>query len=175
MPGIHDWETWHAFYTISFMTSTKTRCLILGCGNTLRSDDGIGPWLCNWAEERFRSIASIKVMVDHQWAPEVAEEVANSETVVFVDCAIDCAAGQILLREVQPLPLVPGLVTHHIGAPELLAIAAELYQAAPRKALLLTVGAGSIELGEGLSAEVEATLPDATALLELAVHQCLQV
>jgi Ni,Fe-hydrogenase maturation factor len=36
------------------MTPTQARCLILACGNTLRGDDGVGPWLAEWAEKRFR-------------------------------------------------------------------------------------------------------------------------
>ena len=35
------------------MNPTPARCLILACGNTLRSDDGVGPWLAEWAEETF--------------------------------------------------------------------------------------------------------------------------
>lgn len=112
-------------------------------------------------------------MVDHQWTPELAEEVANADTLLFIDCTVDCAAGQIVLREIQPSPLVPGLVTHHIGAPELLAVTRDLYSASPRKAILLTVGAGSIEIGEGLSPAVQAALPDAQDLLELTVQQLL--
>jgi hydrogenase maturation protease len=156
------------------MTDPKIRCLILACGNTLRSDDGIGPRLCAWVQQHFSANPSVRAISDHQWTPEIAEEIAKAETVLFIDCTLDCAAGQIILREVHPTPLVPGLVTHHVGAPELLAITRDLYNTAPRKALLLTVGAGSIELGEGLSPQVQAAFPDATALLELTIHQCLR-
>ena len=155
------------------MASTNARCLILACGNTLRSDDGIGPALCQWAEKRFAADPSIWLISDHQWTPEIAEEIAQADSVIFVDCAVDCAPGQIILRELQPAPLVPGLVTHHVGAPELLAITRDLYQASPRRALLLTVGAASIEVGESLSPEVQAALPRAAELLELTVAQCL--
>lgn len=156
------------------MTETKTRCLILGCGNTLRSDDGVGPLLCDWAEERFASDPAVRVFSDHQWTPELAPEIASAESVLFIDCTLDTAAGQIILREIQPTPLKPGLVTHHVGAPELLAITRDLYEATPRKALLLTIGAGSIELGEGFSPEMEKALPDARDLLELTVRQLLR-
>jgi hydrogenase maturation protease len=156
------------------MTDPKVRCLILACGNTLRSDDGIGPELCSWAQQHFATNPSVRAISDHQWTPEIAEEIASAETVLFIDCSLDCAPGQIILREIQPAPLVPGLVTHHVGAPELLAITRDLYNAAPSKALQFTMGAGSIELGEGLSPQVQAALPDAMALLELAIQQCLR-
>ena len=92
----------------------------------------------------------------------MAEEIAAAETVIFVDCALDQAPGQIILRELSAASLKPGLVTHHLGKlAELLRVAQDLYGMQPRRACLLTVGAGSIELGEGLSLAVRDSLPDA--------------
>ena len=65
------------------------------------------------------------------------------------------------------------LGTHHLGAAELLALAKELYAAMPRSSLLLTVGAGSLELREGFSEAVQAALPEACAQLEKAVAEIL--
>jgi hydrogenase maturation protease len=154
------------------MTLTA-RCLILACGNTLREDDGIGPFLAQWAEEHWRGDARVRVLCDHQWTPDMAEEIAAAETVIFVDCALDQAPGQILLRELNAAALKPGLVTHHLGAAELLRVAEDLYGTQPRIACLLTIGAGSIELGECLSPAVRDALPDAEELLELTVGQLL--
>jgi len=156
------------------MDTPRVRCLILGCGNTLRGDDGIGPLLCSWAEERFANEPGVRVVASHQWAPDMAEDVARAETALFIDCSLDQAPGQLLLRELAAAPLKPGLVTHHLGAAELLRVAQDLYGACPRRACLLTVGAGSIELGEVLSAEMQAALPDAQELLELTVCQLLR-
>jgi hydrogenase maturation protease len=154
------------------MTFTA-RCLILACGNTLREDDGVGPFLAQWAEERWREDARVRVLCDQQWTPDMAQEIAAAETVIFVDCSLDQAPGQILLRELSSTSLKPGLVTHHLGAAELLRVAQDLYGMQPRRACLLTVGAGSIELGEGLSSAVRDALPDAEKLLELTVGQLL--
>ncbi len=149
------------------------RCLILACGNTLREDDGIGPFLAEWAEEHWRDDPRVCVICDHQWTPEMAEEVAGAETVIFVDSSLEQAPGQVLLREITAASLKPGLVTHHLGAPELLGIALDLYGKQPRRARLMTVGAGSIELGEGFSPAVQDALPAAKDLLELTVAQLL--
>lgn len=153
------------------MNTPTVRCLILACGNTLRGDDGIGPLLCAWAEERFAAEPGVRAIASHQWSPEMAEDVAAAETVLFIDCALDQAPGQILLRELIPAAVKPGLVTHHLGAPELLRTAEELYGSRPRRALLLTIGAGSIELGEELSAAVRGAIPHAQELLEVTVQQ----
>ncbi len=155
------------------MNQTSIQCLILACGNTLREDDGVGPFLAQWAEEHWRDDARVRVLCDHQWTPDMAEEIAAAETVIFVDCSLDQAPGQILLRELNPAALKPGLVTHHLGAAELLRVAEDLFGKRPRRSCLLTIGAGSIELGEGLSPTVRDALPDAEELLELTVGQLI--
>lgn len=139
----------------------------------MREDDGVGPFLAQWAEEHWRDDPRVQVLCDHQWTPDMAEEIATAETVIFVDCSLDQTPGQILLRELSPASLKPGLVTHHLGAAELLRVAQDLYGIQPRRACLLTIGAGRIDLGEGLSSAVNDALPDAKELLELTVRQLL--
>jgi hydrogenase maturation protease len=156
------------------MTYVPARCLILACGNTLRSDDGIGPWLAEWAEDRFRSEAGLRVLARQQWTPELAEEIAHSESVLFIDCSAESAPGLVAIIEIQPSAPTPGLATHHLGAPELLTLARELYDSLPRNALLLTVGAGSIELGEEFSEPVLDAIPRACSLLEHTILQSLR-
>jgi len=155
------------------MTLNKARCLILACGNSLRGDDGIGPWLAEWAEERFRDEAGLRVISRQQWTLELAEEIAAAEAVLFVDCSVAIAAGSVSVRDVQASANSERLDTHRQGASELLGLARDLYSSLPRAAMLLTVGAGSLELGEEFSAQVKAALPEACALLDQTVAQLL--
>jgi hydrogenase maturation protease len=143
-----------------------TRCLILACGNTLRSDDGIGPWLAQWAEEKFRDDPTIRVISRQQWTPDLAEDIAQAESVVFIDCSIESAPGSVQVLVVAPTSSTEGLATHHQGAPELLAHARDLYNSQPRGASLITIGASSIELGETFSEPVLDAIPEACRLLE---------
>jgi hydrogenase maturation protease len=155
------------------MTQQKVRCLILACGNTLRGDDGVGPWLAEWAEERFRSETGVSVLIRQQWTPELAEDIARSESVLFIDCSIDCAPGSVNLTPVEPVAATQGLATHHQGAPQLLALARELYGSVPANAQLVTIGAGSTELGESFSDPVLDALPEACRLIEKTVLHLL--
>src|ERR1035438_6799390 len=123
------------------MTQPKARCLILACGNTLRGDDGVGPWLAVWAEEKFRDDPTVRVLARQQWTPELAEEIAHSESVLFIDCSAESAPGSVQIIDVHPSAPKQGLSTHHLGAPELLALARDLYNSLPRESLMLTVGA----------------------------------
>src|SRR5205823_6644594 len=128
----------------------------LACGNTLREDDGVGPFLAEWAEERWRGDSRVRVLCDHQWTPEMAEEVAQAESVVFVDCATDCEPGSVRTRCVEPAGVESKIGTHHLEAGQLLALSQQFYGTMPRSSLLLTVGAGSLELREGFSEVVQA-------------------
>ncbi len=152
------------------MTPVSVRCLLLACGNTLRSDDGVGPWLAQWAEDRFRAEPAVRVISRQQWTPDLAEDVARAESVLFIDCAIDAAPGEVRLMPVEAMAGGEALATHHVGAAELLALGLELYDSLPRNAALLTIGAGSVEMGETFSKSVNDTLPEACSTLESTVR-----
>ena len=151
------------------MGATSIRCLILACGNTTRSDDGVGPFLAEWATERFRNNADVRVVSRQQWTPELAEEIAAADAVLFVDSSADSAPGHVRLIPVEPKAGESGAATHHVDAPELLGLAQAFYGFRPAHAMLLTVGCGSTEFGETLSERVEAALPRAQGVLEKAV------
>ncbi|MGA7340159.1 MAG: hydrogenase maturation protease [Terracidiphilus sp.] len=151
----------------------SVRCLILACGNTLRGDDGVGPWLADWAEEHFAAQAEVRVVSRQQWTPELAEEIAGAESVIFVDSSVATAPGAVRLTPVDPGSGKPAAGAHHMDAEDLLALGRELYGSLPRKALLLTVGAGASEMGEGFSVRVKAALPDTCDLLDHAVRWTL--
>jgi len=154
-------------------TQHTTRVLILACGNTLRTDDGIGPWLADWAEQRFSNQPEVRIISRQQWTPDLAEDIAQSETVLFLDCSIESAPGSVSLIPVTPAASPHVLATHHQSAPQLLALAQQLYGSSPGTARLLTVGAGSTELGEEFSESVRDALPHACALLEQTVTRFL--
>ncbi len=157
------------------MSPRQCRCLILACGNPLREDDGLGPWLASWAQERFHNEPAVRVLSDHQWTPELVEEIARAESVIFVDCSTDCAPGLVRTSSVEPAAASSKLGTHHLDAAQLIALSQQLYSALPRNSLLLTVGAGSLNLREGFSDAVQAALPHACKLLEEGVQKFLSV
>ena len=155
------------------MKPTRARCLLLACGNTLRGDDGIGPWLADWAQERFANEPGLTVISRQQWTPELAADLAGAEAVLFVDCSLTTPPGSVDLADVEPARHSQGVGTHHVTAAELLCMAQELYGSLPRRAQLLTVGAGSTELSEEFSQAVLNAIPLACAQLEQAVTELL--
>jgi hydrogenase maturation protease len=156
----------------------RANCLVLACGKTLRSDDGVGPRLAEWAAHRFRDDSNVRVLARQQWTPDLAKDIAAAESVLFVDSSVDSAPGRVNLIPVATHlngceSATHHLATHHIDPTELLGLTHSLYGSMSAHAMLLTVGAGSTELGETFSDPVEAALPRARGVLEKTVLRFL--
>ena len=127
-------------------TITETTLLVIGYGNTLRSDDAAGPLVAERIEEL--GLPGVRALARPQLAPELAPELAEALTVVFVDATADPACAVELERIT---PDVSGAVGSHAVSPRaLLALTEELYGHAPA-AWLLKVPAENFGHGEGLS------------------------
>ena len=155
------------------MNPAPIHCLILACGNNLRSDDGVGVWLADWAEWRFRDDPRVRIVACQQWTPELAADIARASAVLFLDCSLATAPGSVALAPVASAAAYESRATHHLGAPQLLALTRELYHAQPAEALLLAIGAGSTELGEHFSDPVAAALPQACRAIEDTIQRFL--
>ncbi|HUX46361.1 MAG TPA: hydrogenase maturation protease [Terracidiphilus sp.] len=147
------------------------QCLLLACGNALRQDDGVGPWLADWALDNILSEPGLRILSRHQWAPELAEDIAHARSVLFLDTSTSTLPGQVLLLPVKPSSTVQGLATHHLDPPQLLCLARALYGVIPEEALLLTVGAASLEFQQDFSAIVHEALPRASELLQQTIQR----
>lgn len=155
------------------MTEQKTRCLILACGNSLRGDDGVGPRLAEWAEERFQDDPRVRVIFRQQWPPELAADIAAADSMLFVDASAKSKPGRVHLIPVSSRIDSGAPITHHMTPNQLLGLARSLYGSIKSHAMLLTVGVSSTEIGETLSAPVQAALLRARGTLEKAVLRFL--
>ncbi len=105
--------------------------LLIGFGNTLRGDDGLGPALV----ERLAASVShptLKVIPCQQLTPELALEIASSEVkgVLFADASICSTKQGVQITRVQPIPSETAI--GHYGDPSgLLFLATQLYGACP--------------------------------------------
>jgi len=131
--------------------------LVIGIGNRLRGDDGIGPALVESLEER----PGLERHVVHQLTPDLAPRFGEADRVLFVDAAID-------RRELDLDRLAPSEargIGHALCPAAFLDLAARLYDAAP-PAWLLSVPGSDFEIGEALSPEAAARLPEARRRIE---------
>jgi hydrogenase maturation protease len=147
------------------------RILILGYGNPLRSDDGLG-WQV--AVEQFRANRSpeVEILPCHQLTPELAPAVSRVETVIFIDCAHGGKPGEVSCQEVRS-DFGVSTFTHHLTPAALLAMSSELFGASPR-AYLLSIQGESYEPGDSFSAPVADRLDDLRARLRELIQQSLR-
>jgi hydrogenase maturation protease len=142
--------------------------LILGYGNPLRSDDGLG-WRA--AEELSRTLSSphVEVLARHQLTPELADAVRQADAVFFIDATRDGEPGELTCEPVSPLPTNERF-SHQLSPAGILALARQLYGACPR-AFLVSLCGECFDYGEKLSPRIAAGLPHLTALVAQAAHQ----
>lgn len=128
----------------------KREILIIGYGNTLRGDDGVGPRVAEAVEKL--QLPNVRTLICQQLSPEHADPIARAGTVIFVDAAVDGP------QEVQFRPLEPGdssqLMAHAADPRTMLALARDVFGHAP-KAWWLTIPAVNLEFSEALSAHTE--------------------
>lgn len=149
------------------------RCLVLCCGNPIRGDDGVA-WKIAEAVELSASLPGVEVIADQQWMPELAEKLSEVDAVFFVDASTASPAGSVSFFPAEPAPSLPRLFTHHMDAPALLKLTLDLYGKIPGQAAILTVGAESMDLREGLSEPVCRALPEAVATLTRALRAAIE-
>jgi hydrogenase maturation protease len=139
------------------MSSCSRPTLVIGYGNPLRRDDGLGWHVAQQvAGERFSN--DVTVIAVHQLTPELAELTSQAGLVVFVDAQAGDNPGHIECCEVTPASEIGAAFSHEVGPDALLALAGALYGARP-SALVLTVDGADFGYGIGLSDAVRAAVP----------------
>jgi hydrogenase maturation protease len=134
------------------------RTLIIGFGNPLRSDDAFG-WR---AVERLGSLAksdSIRLLVEHQLAPEMAEAVSEAELVIFVDASHQGEPGTWKCEEMAADFTLVSPLAHQFTPAGLLAYTQTIFGAPPR-ALIISFAALSLNYGQTLTPRAEAAVAD---------------
>ncbi len=143
--------------------------LVVGYGNELRTDDGVGPAVAArlLADPR---LGDTDVLAAQQLTPELAFDASRASLLVLVDAAADVPAGAVSVRHLDPDGAAGGEpMTHHVDPAGIVGLAAELFGAAP-PVVLVSVGAASLDLGVGLTPVVEAAVPRAVEAVMTAIE-----
>lgn len=141
--------------------------LIIGYGNRLRQDDGVGYRLAKILTTKLvprQSPQDIRVLAVHQLTPELALELAaeNVERVLF----IDARRGQnkpLIMRKLDPAAAL-GSCGHQLSPQLLLHMTRVLYHRSPQ-GWLLTLVAQQLEMGDMLSRAAQSALTKALVLI----------
>ena len=145
--------------------SNRGELLVIGYGNELRNDDGVGPKVA--AAVAALQLPGVRTLICQQLSPEHAEPVSRARVVVFVDAAVD-APREVQLRKLEPAGSSQ-LMAHAADPRTMLALARDVFGHAP-EAWWLTIPAVKLGFGEELSPGAQRGLNEAIEKIK-ALHR----
>jgi hydrogenase maturation protease len=151
--------------------------LLIGCGNSLRRDDGAGLVLAELLERNWRSgPQEVQRVSVHQLTPDLAEYIARKEVsvVVFVDSRVAITGARGFQVQVHKLDVEDSFSTtsHHMDPKTVMLYLQRLYGKNPRS-WTVTVPGLDFDHGEGLSQIARTAIADALILDGLAPDKWL--
>jgi hydrogenase maturation protease len=141
------------------MTSSSAICII-GIGNTLMGDDGIGAYICA-ALERY-GFPGVEVRTAHQLQTEWIFELARFGQVVIVDASL--GEEPFTFRPLQGVGASSANISHHLD-PSLIFGLLTLLEGRQVRFMICAVAGRDFGFGEGLSAIGRAHADAALAML----------
>lgn len=144
--------------------------LVIGCGNLLRGDDGVGPILVRHLWER--GVPEGARLVDGGTAGmDVAFQMRGARRVVIIDAAATGVAAGTVYRvpgaQLEDLPPLQGLHTHSFRWDHAIAFARwALGDACPTDITVFLVEASGVEYGADLTEPVESAMEQVIGIIE---------
>lgn len=140
--------------------------LIVGYGNPIRGDDGVGQAVITEVEQW--NLTNVRSLSLHQLTPEVAAEMAEVDTVIFVDAALEGDTVNIISLEALPSNLFNW--GHSLNPRSLLSLTQFLYQKQPQ-AWLIAIPGDNFELCETLSQKALNGMQEALKIIKNIVNK----
>jgi hydrogenase maturation protease len=138
------------------------RTLILGVGNLILTDDGVGIHAVKLLQESGEIHPDIQIVDGGTCGLDLLQYVAGTDKLVILDAARNSGKPGTISRitgEKVPAYLSIKTSPHEIGLPELL-FAAKLSNVYPKEVVIYCVEAESLETQVGLTQAVENALPE---------------
>jgi hydrogenase maturation protease len=138
---------------------TAAGVLVVGYGNPLRGDDGVGCSAAGLLAADPR-LEGATILARHQLTPELATDIAGASLVVLVDASVDGGApGSVAVRFIQPRRDSALSWSHHLDPAALAGLAGALYDRVPPMVLISVTGAAFAD-GDRLSPALQRALPE---------------
>jgi hydrogenase maturation protease len=138
-------------------TARADRVLVVGYGNPLRGDDGIGWRAANALAEGIQD-DRVRIVACVQLTPELADSIAEVDRVIFIDASIEMAPGRLHVTRLKTGEHPGETWTHHLDPPSLVLCVQVLYNKTP-EAVMITMGAASFDCTDELSPRVRGQFP----------------
>jgi hydrogenase maturation protease len=134
--------------------------LVLGIGNLVMSDDGVGVLVAQQLQQRYRFADNVEIMDGGTLGLDLLPKLENITNLIMIDAVETGQKAGTCVRlcgQELPIALETKVSPHQMGLKDLLAVS-ELMGHSPKEMVLIGVQPGSIEMEIGLTAEVEAQL-----------------
>jgi hydrogenase maturation protease len=149
------------------------RPLIIGIGNPLRGDDGVGWAVVARLRESGRTDIDLREV--HQLTPELANDIASASVVCFVDASVEGTCGETRVRRIdaQISPSSSGTTTHFSTPSDLMLLAELLYGEEP-PTYVIGISVTYLGLTEQLTPMIAARIdPICDLILKLVAREAL--
>ena len=160
------------------MADAVGRTTVIGLGNPLMGDDGLGLRVCERLVTGWHIPPDVEVVDGGTWGMNLLPTIEDASSLLLLD-AIDRGLPPgtpiLLTRDEIPRALSVKVSPHQIDLREVLALA-QLRGTLPERLTMLGVQPQHVELGEGLSppveAQVDAVVESAVEQLRMWGHEC---
>jgi hydrogenase maturation protease len=149
--------------------SNQTKTIVLGLGNLINSDDGVGLFALRRLQQDSRVSSHVGLVEGGTKGLELVPYVCEASHLLVLDALeAGARAGTVLRLEGEDLRSLPGSGSAHQLALADLLVALRMIEMEPPQTVLLGVQPANTALGVGLSPSVEAAVP---MLVEAAVAE----
>lgn len=124
----------------------RSKIQVVGVGNTLRGDDGIGAYVCSLIDKT--GLTGVQTLVLQQLHTELVEDFLAFDAVIIIDASVstmNVSFHPLIQNDLQPVSS-----SHHVNASLLAALAQQLYQKEITM-MICAVKGDNFDMGEGLS------------------------
>ncbi len=130
------------------------KALVVGMGNIIRQDDGIGPYCINLLKDNMTQEKKklVDFMTVHQLDVLHCQRFAGYELLIFIDADARAGGEPFIVEEADSLPHSRHFTSHIGSIPDLLAMTGTLYGKTPR-AYIVAIRGRDFEVGDRLSPE----------------------
>ncbi len=132
--------------------------LVLGIGNLVMGDDGVGVLVAQRLQQRYRFADNVEIMDGGTLGLDLLPKLENITNLIMIDAVETGQKAGTCVRlcgQELPIALETKVSPHQMGLKDLLAVS-ELMGHSPNEMVLIGLQPGSIEMEIGLTSEVEA-------------------
>jgi len=147
---------------MNYEAAIETEILVIGYGNTLRGDDGVGPRVAEAIGHR--RLPGVRTLICPLLAPELADPISRAGTVIFVDAAVD-APDKVQWRKLEPGE-TSQLMAHAADPRTMLALSRDVFGRVP-EAWWLTIPAVNLGFSEEFSPDVQRGFAEAVEKIQV--------